>query len=172
MSGSQAAAAVLGGGCFWCVEAVFERVPGVIAATSGYAGGELADPSYEAVCTGTTGHAEVVKIDFDPGRVDFSGLLDVFWAAHDPTTPNQQGVDRGSQYRSIILAVDDGQVQQAQRSREAAQGRFSRPIVTEIVRLERFWPALDSHQGFYRNNSSNPYCQFNIVPKLKKLGLL
>ena len=163
--------AVVGGGCFWCVEAVFQRLPGVEAVLSGYAGGDLANPTYQAVCTGSTGHAEAVRISFDAQKLSFARLLEVFWAAHDPTTLNRQGADRGSQYRSIILAADDEQLQAAERSRQDAQRLFSRPIVTEIRMLDRFWPADDDHQNFYSNNPANPYCQFNIVPKLKKLGL-
>ena len=171
MNESSSSLAVLGGGCFWCVEAVFERVAGVLAATSGYAGGDTQNPSYEAVCTGTTGHAEVIQVEFDGQQVSFRQLLEVFWAAHDPTTLNRQGADRGSQYRSIILAADADQLAEAERSRTEAQESFAQPIVTEIAPLERFWPALEEHQDFYRRNKSNPYCQFNIVPKLKKLGL-
>ena len=163
--------AVVGGGCFWCVEAVFERIPGVAEATSGYAGGDLENPSYEAVCAGTSGHAEVVKVVFDPQQVSFARLLEMFWLAHDPTTLNRQGADRGSQYRSIILAADAEQFAEAERSRAQAQAGFSRPIVTEVALLDRFWPEQEAHQGFYSRNKSNPYCQFNIVPKLKKLGL-
>ncbi len=175
-TGSQAASsssfATLGGGCFWCVEAVFERLTGVKSVTSGYAGGITPNPDYKSICSGTTGHAEVVQIEFDPAVISFEKLLEVFWLAHDPTTLNQQGADRGTQYRSAIMYHDDHQKRTAEASRKAAQGQFKTPIVTEIVALGRFHPAEDYHQDFYRNNPSQPYCLATIPPKLKKLDLL
>ncbi|HAV62999.1 MAG TPA: peptide-methionine (S)-S-oxide reductase [Verrucomicrobiales bacterium] len=164
--------ATFGGGCFWCVEAVFERLPGVKSVTSGYAGGKTEEPDYKEVCGGTTGHAEVVQIAFDPAVTSFERLLDIFWLAHDPTTLNRQGADEGTQYRSIILHHDERQRTAALASREAAQGGLAEPIVTEIVPLAKFWPAEKYHQDYYRNNPAQPYCLATIPPKLKKLGLL
>lgn len=164
--------ATFGGGCFWCVEAVFERFPGVKSVVSGYAGGGSHNPDYQAVCTGMTGHAEVVQIEFDPAIISFDRLLEVFWLAHDPTTLNQQGADVGTQYRSVIFFHDEQQQTAARASLAAAQGNFSRPIVTEILPLKKFWPAEDYHQDFYQRNPAQPYCLATIPPKLKKLGLL
>jgi peptide-methionine (S)-S-oxide reductase len=158
-----------GGGCFWCMEAVFERVPGVISVTSGFAGGTTANPTYEQVCTETTGHAEVTEIAFDPTKVSYNHLLDVFWQAHDPTTLNRQGADEGTSYRSIILYRDKKQQLEAEKSKLAAQQNFRNPIVTEIVPLKEFYPAEDYHQKYYDNNSGAPYCQVVITPKLDKL---
>ena len=163
------AAATLGGGCFWCVEAVYLRVAGVSSAVSGYAGGSTPNPSYEAVCSGRTGHAEVVQVTFDPEIVTYERLLELFWHAHDPTTPNRQGHDVGTQYRSIILTHDDYQQRCAQASRAAAQDLFRRPIVTEIEPLRRFYPADSYHQDYYARNMRAPYCRVIIEPKLRKL---
>jgi len=161
---------VLGGGCFWCVEAVYEKEPGVISVVSGFAGGQAADPSYEEVVRGKTGHAEVVKIEFDPGKTSARKLLDHFWLAHDPTTKNRQGADVGPQYRSIILPRNEEQAKDANASLEAAKSKFSKPIVTEITPLDQFYPAEKYHQDFYRNNPAHPYNRAVIAPKLKKLG--
>jgi peptide-methionine (S)-S-oxide reductase len=161
--------ATLGGGCFWCLEAVFERVEGVKSVISGYAGGIVANPSYEQVCTGTTGHAEVVQIEFDPAVVSLDSLLEVFWEAHDPTTKNRQGPDEGTQYRSIILYQDELQRLAAEQSRRNAAAKFSAPITTDIVPLEVFYRAERYHQDYFRNNPNAPYCVFVIKPKLKKL---
>lgn len=161
--------ATLGGGCFWCIEAVFERLKGVHAVTSGYAGGHTPHPTYEQVCTGQTGHAEVVQIEFDPTQISYAQLLAVFWDAHDPTTPNRQGADVGTQYRSIILWHDEAQRAEAARSKAAAARRFSTSIVTEIVPLKAFYPAEPKHQDYYRRNPDAPYCALVIRPKLKKL---
>jgi len=161
--------ATLGGGCFWCVEAVYERIPGIISVTSGYAGGQTENPTYEQVCSGRTGHAEVVQIAFDPEKVSYEKIIDLFWDAHDPTTLNRQGADRGTQYRSIILTADDEQARLARQSKERAQTSFKSPIVTEIVPLTRFYPAEDHHQNFYRDNPMHPYNQAVIRPKLEKL---
>ena len=163
------ASATLGGGCFWCVEAVYLRVSGVTAALSGYAGGHAENPSYELVCSGRTGHAEVVRIEFDPARISHEGILEVFWHAHDPTTPNRQGHDVGSQYRSIILTHDEQQLVAATASRDKAQHLFTSPIVTEIVPLERFYPAEPYHHDYFARNPRAPYCQVIIAPKLRKL---
>lgn len=169
---SSSQLATFGGGCFWCVEAVFERLPGVKSVTSGYAGGGSLNPDYKQVCSGMTGHAEVVQIKFDPAAISFDRLLEIFWHAHDPTTLNRQGADTGTQYRSIILYHDDAQRVAAVKSKAKAQTEFVSPIVTEIVPLEKFWPAEEYHQDFYQNNPRQPYCMATIPPKLKKLGLL
>jgi peptide-methionine (S)-S-oxide reductase len=161
--------ATLGGGCFWCMEAVYERLPGVVSVTSGFAGGHTENPTYQQVCTGTTGHAEVTQIAFDPAKISYARLLDVFWQAHDPTTLNRQGADEGTQYRSIILYHNERQKLIAEKSKLAAQADFSHPIVTEIVPFEKFYPAEAYHQGYYDDNSSQPYCQVVIKPKLEKL---
>jgi len=161
--------ATFGGGCFWCMEAVFERLPGVKSVTSGFAGGRTANPTYEQVCTGATGHAEVTQIEFNPARISYEKLLDVFWQAHDPTTLNRQGADEGTQYRSIILYHGDTQRLATEKSKVAAQKNFMRPIVTEIASFTKFYPAEDYHQAYYDNNSSAPYCQIVIAPKLEKL---
>jgi peptide-methionine (S)-S-oxide reductase len=165
--------ATFGGGCFWCVEAVYESIPGVLSVTSGYAGGKTANPSYEEVCSGTTGHAEVTQIVFDPGVIRYEDLLDVFWEAHDPTTLNRQGADVGTQYRSIILYHDEAQKAAAEKSKAAlsASGKYRNPIVTEIVPLTTFYKAEEYHQDYYRNNPNAPYCALVISPKLKKLQL-
>ena len=161
--------ATLGGGCFWCMEAVYERLPGVISLTSGFSGGNVKKPSYQDVCTGATGHAEVIQIKFDPAKLNYSKLLEVFWQAHDPTTLNRQGADEGTQYRSIILYHSEKQRLQAEKSKLEAQSHFKAPIVTEIVPFKEFFPAEDYHQGYYDANSAQPYCQVVITPKLEKL---
>ncbi len=161
--------ATLGGGCFWCLEAVFERLPGVKSVVSGYAGGHLENPTYKQVCNEDTGHAEVVQVEFDPATLSFARLLEVFWEAHDPTTPNRQGADVGPQYRSIILHHSDAQRIEAERSKGVAGKMFRSPVVTEIVALTKFYPAEDYHQDFFRKNPRQPYCQAVIVPKLLKL---
>ncbi len=160
---------VLGGGCFWCVEAVYERVRGVVAVTSGYAGGEKPDPAYREVCEGTTGHAEVVQVDFRPDEVTLDELLEIFWQAHNPTSLNRQGADIGTQYRSVVFYNSEAQKETAEASIAKAQENFDRPIVTEVRPLETFYPAEDYHQGYYRANSSAPYCFAVIHPKLRKL---
>ena len=164
----KTAHATLGGGCFWCVEAVYETVPGILSVTSGYAGGDVPNPTYEQICTGRTGHAEVVRIEFDPSKVTYEQVIDLFWVAHDPTTLNRQGPDAGPQYRSIILYEDESQKVIAEKSKKAAQGDFKDPIVTEIVPLEAFYPAEKYHQDFYQNNPNYPYSRAIIRPKLEK----
>ncbi len=159
----------LGGGCFWCMEAVFERLPGVISVTSGFAGGHTENPTYQEVCTETTGHAEVTEIVFDPAKISYSQLLNVFWQAHDPTTLNRQGADTGTSYRSIILYRNEQQKVEAEKSRKEAQQNFKNPIVTQIVPLKKFYKAEDYHQEYYDNNSDAGYCQIVIAPKLHKL---
>ena len=166
---NQIEIADLGGGCFWCMEAVFERLPGVLTVTSGFAGGTTENPTYRAVCSETTGHAEVTEIKFDPAKVSYGRLLEVFWQAHDPTTLNRQGADEGTSYRSIILYRNEQQKQIAEQSRSEAQKNFRDPIVTEIVPLKKFYPAEDYHQQYYDNNSNAGYCRMVIAPKLEKL---
>jgi peptide-methionine (S)-S-oxide reductase len=171
-SPGKTATAVFGGGCFWCMDAVYQYVPGVLKITSGFAGGGTPNPSYEDVCTGRTGHAEVIQITYDPTKVTYDQLLDLFWKAHDPTTLNRQGADQGTQYRSIILTDSPEQAAKAEASKKKAQAQFSDPIVTEIKPLIAFYPAEKYHQDYYQNNKNlNPYCQVVIAPKLKKLGL-
>jgi len=169
-STSTPARATFGGGCFWCTEAVFETEPGVKSVISGYAGGHVKNPTYRQVCAGTTGHAEVIQIEFDPAIVTFGRLLELFWDAHDPTTLNRQGADEGTQYRSIILFHDEAQRVEAEKSKAAAQARFKDPIVTEITALGDFYAAERDHQDYFRNNRAAPYCRAVIAPKLKKLG--
>jgi peptide-methionine (S)-S-oxide reductase len=161
--------ATLGGGCFWCVEAVYERLPGILSVTSGYAGGQTENPTYEQIGTGKTGHAEVVQIEYNPEKISYQKIIDLFWDAHDPTTLNRQGADVGTQYRSIILTANDDEARIAKESRDRAQGEFKSPIVTEIVPLEKFYPAEDYHQDFYRENPMHPYNMAVIRPKLQKL---
>lgn len=170
---TQSGLATFGGGCFWCVEAVFKRIEGVRSVTSGYAGGTKENPTYEEVCTGNTGHAEVVQIEYDTQKISYEGLLEIFWKSHDPTTPNRQGADMGIQYRSIILYHDDEQrmIAQASKGRTDALGEFTNPIVTEIKPLGVFYPAEDYHQDYYDNNPQAGYCAIIIRPKLKKLGI-
>jgi peptide-methionine (S)-S-oxide reductase len=165
------AVATLGGGCFWCLEAIFERIDGVVEVVSGYAGGTKPNPTYEEVCTGTTGHAEVVQVRFDPKRISYAGLLEVFFKAHDPTTPDRQGADVGTQYRSIILTEGEEQRKAAAAARKKAQKDWKDPIVTEIVPLPAFYRAEDSHQDYFESNRAAGYCRMIIAPKLQKLKL-
>ena len=162
--------AVLGGGCFWCLEAVFERLDGVKDVVSGYAGGHTENPTYEQVCAHTTGHAEVVQIDFDPKKISYEKLLDVFWHAHDPTTLNRQGHDVGESYRSLILYTSEAQKVAAEKSKAGEQKNWKAPIVTQLEPLKIFYKAEVSHQDYYRlNGNKNPYCQAVIRPKVEKL---
>jgi len=166
------ATAVFGGGCFWCMEAVFQNLPGITKITSGFAGGTTPNPTYDQVCSGRTGHAEVLQITYDPAKVTYNQLLDLFWRAHDPTTLNRQGADSGTQYRSIILTSSPEQASEAEASKKKAAAQFPDPIVTEIKPLVAFYPAENYHQNYYNENKDkNPYCQVVIAPKLKKLGL-
>jgi peptide-methionine (S)-S-oxide reductase len=159
-----------GGGCFWCLEAVFQRLNGVKSVASGYAGGSVPNPTYKQVCAGETGHAEVVQIEFDPRQITFEKLLDVFWAAHDPTTLNRQGRDVGTQYRSAIFYENEAQKAAAEKSKAAAQPEFQDPIVTQIAALQTFYKAEDYHQNYFNLNAgTNPYCSVVIRPKLQKL---
>lgn len=161
--------ATLAGGCFWCVEAGFETLPGVLDVRSGFTGGDTKDPSYEEVCTGTTNHAEAVEIRFDPSKTSYQQLLELFFRLHDPTTPNRQGADTGTQYRSAIFFHDAAQEAAAKAAIAAAQSRFGAPIVTEVVPAGPFYLADEHHQDFYRNNKNHPYCRAVIQPKLDKL---
>ena len=163
--------ATLGAGCFWCIEAVLRRLRGVESIVPGYAGGRRAHPTYEQVCSGATGHAEVVQVRFDASVLSYADLLRIFFAFHDPTTLNRQGPDVGTQYRSAIFTQDE---QQARVAREviaelAAAGTFDAPIVTEVTPLDRFWPAEDYHHAYYERNAERPYCQAMITPKVTKL---
>ena len=159
----------LGAGCFWCVEAVFEELDGVKSVVAGYAGGRTKSPTYDEVCSGTTGHAEVAQITFDPRTITFGAILRVFWAAHDPTTLNRQGADVGEQYRSVIFYHDATQKKTAEESLEKAATGLSSPIVTAIEPLREFYEAENYHQDYFRNNPGAPYCMFVIKPKLDKL---
>lgn len=162
----------LGAGCFWCIEAAFRQVGGVISATSGYMGGAKKDPTYEDICGGATGHAEVVQIVYDPKKIALEKVLAWFWDLHDPTTLNRQGNDAGTQYRSAIFYHTDTQKDTAEASKAAAKANFKDPIVTEITKASEFYPAENYHQNYYNDNKSkNPYCRFVIEPKLKKLKL-
>ena len=164
------AQAVLGGGCFWCLEAAYEELAGVIRVESGYAGGRNVDPSYQEVCDGDTGHAEVVRITYDPAQISFQDLLVVFFTIHDPTTLNRQGADVGTQYRSVIFCQDDEQrrVAEAMIAELNEAKIWDRPIVTEVAGNARFYRAEDYHQDYYRNNPNQGYCQAVINPKLHK----
>jgi peptide-methionine (S)-S-oxide reductase len=163
--------AVFGGGCFWCTEAVFQRLKGVVKVVSGYAGGKIPNPSYDRVSVGTTGHAEVVEITFQPDQISYQQLLQVFFVVHDPTTLNQQGYDKGTQYRSVIFTTSTEQAQQANKyiTELTEQREFENPIVTEVVPLDQFFTAEEYHQNYYNNNQAQPYCQLVINPKLDKL---
>ena len=163
---------VLGGGCFWCIEAVFQRIAGVLECESGYAGGHVPNPTYQQVCSKNTGHAEVVKVKFEQSTIDLNKVLEVFWIAHDPTTQDRQGNDVGPQYRSVILFNSPEQELIANQSKEIAQSKFSNPIVTEIKALDCFYIAEQEHLNYFNDNQSAPYCSFVIMPKLQKLGLL
>ena len=162
--------AILGAGCFWCVEAVFEELNGVISVESGYMGGHVKNPTYREVCTGTTGHAEVAKVTFDPDVVSFKEVLEVFWQTHDPTTLNRQGADVGTQYRSAIFCLSDEQKETAEyyKKKLDESGAFNGPIVTEIVEASTYYPAENYHQDYYALNPNQGYCQFVIRPKLEK----
>jgi peptide-methionine (S)-S-oxide reductase len=166
---SKLEVATFGGGCFWCGEAVFQRIPGVKSVVSGFAGGTTPNPSYEQVCTGSTGHAEVIQIKFDASVISYDKILEVFFEEHDPTTLNRQGADAGTQYRSIILYSGDEQKKAAEKAKADAAKHHSQPIVTQITPLTAFYPAEDYHQNYYNLNKSQGYCQFVIRPKLRKL---
>lgn len=162
----------LGAGCFWCIEAAYKQLDGVISATSGYMGGSKKNPTYEDICSGSSGHAEVVQVVFDPKKITSEKVLAWFWDLHDPTTLNRQGNDVGDQYRSVIFYHSEEQKKVAEASKAAAKVNFKDPIVTEITKAQEFYPAENYHQDYYKENKSkNPYCRFVIEPKLKKLKL-
>jgi peptide-methionine (S)-S-oxide reductase len=167
-SSGQTDTAVFGGGCFWCLDAQFKLVDGVKSVLSGYAGGTTANPTYEQVCSETTGHAEVIKVEFDPTKVSYEDLLKKFFHAHDPTTLNRQGPDVGTSYRSIILYRDENQESIAKKVKAEAQKEWPDPIVTEIVPLKAFYKAEDYHQDYFANNPTQGYCRLVIAPKVKK----
>jgi peptide-methionine (S)-S-oxide reductase len=160
---------VLGGGCFWCTDAVFNRVKGVLDSTAGYAGGTAKNPGYKAVCRGNTGHAEVVQLTYDPAQISLEQILEIFFAAHDPTTVNRQGYDEGDQYRSVILYTTGDQKAVTEASIKKAQADHKDPIVTEVAKLDVFYPAEDYHQDYFEKNPHAPYCSSIISPKLKKV---
>ena len=161
--------ATVGGGCFWCVEAAFKEADGVISVTSGYAGGKPADPTYREVCSGQTGHAEVVRIEFDADKLSYSELLELFFSIHDPTQHNRQGPDVGSQYRSIVLAESATQTEVAQEYIETLQTEYDEAIVTEIEPLTEFYPAEAHHQDYFEKNPTDAYCQAHAQPKIEKV---
>jgi peptide-methionine (S)-S-oxide reductase len=168
---AQREIATLGGGCFWCLEAVFERVRGVEDVVPGYAGGDAPDPDYRAVCSGGTGHAEVVRLTFDPRTISFAAILEIFFAVHDPTTLDRQGADVGTQYRSLILYHSEAQEREAERAiaELEEEGLFGAPIVTEVAPLEMFYPAEPYHREYFRRNPGQAYCRVVIAPKVARL---
>ena len=164
--GSTTELATLGAGCFWCVEAIFQELKGVSKVESGYSGGHVSDPTYKAVCAGTTGHAEVIQITFDPSVISYAEILDVFWNTHDPTTLNRQGADRGTQYRSAIYYHSEEQKAVAEQSKSAAGQLFRDKIVTEITAFDKFYVAENYHQDYFNLNGQQPYCSMVIAPKV------
>ena len=166
---SKTELATFGGGCFWCLDAAFETFGGIKSVTSGYAGGKTVNPTYPQVCGGDTGHAEVIQIEFDPSRISYDQLLEIFWDIHDPTSMNRQGADEGTQYRSIILYHTPAQKIASEKSKTTAAGRFREPLVTQIVPLSKFYAAEDYHQHYFRKNPYASYCAVVIRPKLQKL---
>lgn len=164
--------ATFGAGCFWCVEAIFQKLKGVEKVESGYAGGHVENPSYKQVTSGTTGHAEVVQISYDPAIISYPELLEVFWKTHDPTTPNRQGADVGSQYRSVIFYHSESQREIAEKYKAELNesGAFNTPVITEIVPFTRFYKAEDYHQNYFNLHGREPYCTFVIQPKLEKFN--
>jgi peptide-methionine (S)-S-oxide reductase len=164
----------LGAGCFWCTEAVFQRLKGVEKVESGYSGGKISNPTYKEVVSGLTGHAEVIQVTFDPSAISLEKILEVFWKTHDPTTLNRQGADVGTQYRSAIFYHNEAQLKTATKLKTLlnAEKIWNKPIVTEITKFEKFYKAEDYHQNYYNNNPNQGYCQFVIVPKLEKFEKL
>jgi peptide-methionine (S)-S-oxide reductase len=162
--------ATFGSGCFWCTEAIFQQLRGVKSVVSGYSGGTVAQPSYEQVCTGKTGHAEVCQIEYDSSLISYEDLLEVFFTTHDPTTLNRQGNDVGTQYRSVIFYHDEEQRRTAERMKKDLEAKktFNSPIVTEIAAFKKFYPAEDYHQNYFRNNPSQQYCRYVVAPKVAK----
>jgi peptide-methionine (S)-S-oxide reductase len=161
--------ATFGGGCFWCVEAALEEIAGVESVTSGYAGGHVEDPTYEAVCSGDTGHAEVVQVEYDPEAISYGKLLEAFFTIHDPTQLNRQGPDVGTQYRSIVLYHDDEQREQAQAYIDALDEEYDDEVVTELDPLESFYEAEEYHQNYFEKNPNDAYCTFHAQPKVEKV---
>ena len=166
----ESSLATFGAGCFWCVEAIFQQLEGVKSVSSGYSGGEIKNPSYKEVCSGTTGHAEVCRIEYDPSVVTFDELLEVFWQTHDPTTLNRQGNDVGTQYRSVVFYHDEHQKERAEffKKQLNESGAFNDPVITEISPLTNYYAAEDYHQNYYNENGNQGYCQFVIRPKVEK----
>ena len=164
--------ATFGGGCFWCTEAIFQEVDGVENVKSGYSGGKTENPSYREVCSGVSGHAEVIQLSFDPNKVSYKDLLRIHLSTHDPTTLNRQGADTGTQYRSVIFTHDDEQAEAAKEISAELQESYTNPIVTEIAEYDKFYEAEEAHQNYYRNNSTAGYCQAVINPKLNKFRKL
>jgi len=162
--------ATFGSGCFWCTEAIFERVKGVVKVVSGYSGGSVPNPTYDAVCTGLTGHAECTQIYFDPNVISYAELLEIFFKTHDPTSLNRQGADVGTQYRSVIFYHDENQKELAEKvKQELSEAKiWDKPIVTEITQFKKFYPAEDYHQNYYAKNPNQGYCAFVITPKIEK----
>ena len=162
--------ATFGGGCFWCVEAIYQELNGVVSVTSGYSGGQRENPTYEQVCSGASGHAEVIQIGYDPSKISFDELLEVFWTVHDPTTLNRQGADVGTQYRSVVFYHNNEQKELTEKYKAAlnASGAWSNPVVTEILPISKFYPAEKYHQEYYKNNANQSYCSFVIQPKVDK----
>jgi peptide-methionine (S)-S-oxide reductase len=169
-SNNKSDTATFGTGCFWCTEAIFQELEGVIKVTSGYSGGYAANPTYKEVCTGTTGHAECLNIIYDPAKISFEELLEVFWQTHDPTTLNRQGNDVGTQYRSVIFFHNEEQKSLGEKYKAALNksGAWDKPVVTTLEPFTKFYPAEDYHQNYYNNNTGQGYCQFVIRPKLEK----
>ena len=167
-SAAKLESAIVGGGCFWCVEAQYKMLKGVKKVVSGYSGGHVKDPTYKQICNGDTGHAEVIRIDYDPALITFRDVIDLFWDAHDPTTLNRQGNDVGTQYRSIILYTSEEQKKVSEESKVNAAKIIGKPLVTEIVPLEVFYPAEDYHQDYFKNNPYQGYCQAVVRPKVSK----
>lgn len=167
----QLETATLAGGCFWCLDAIFKRLKGVVSVISGYSGGQRENPSYDEVCSGTTGHAETIQITFDPSVISYEKILDIFWHLHDPTTPNQQGADVGTQYRSAIFyhSKKQNEIASKLKSKLDKSGKYNKPIVTEIIPFTNFYKADYYHLNYYERNKSAPYCQIVIDPKIKKL---
>lgn len=167
---SKVEIAIFGGGCFWCTEAIFSRVKGVVSVTSGYAGGTTVNPTYDDVSSGATGHAEVIRIEFDPNIITYMELLDIFWHVHDPTSLNQQGADIGTEYKSIILTTSSQQLEQATESMKKLDDshEYKNRIVTRILPLEKFYTAEQYHAHYFENHATQPYCELVIAPKIKK----
>ena len=162
--------ALLGGGCFWCLEALYTKIEGILEVQSGYAGGERLDPTYEEVCSGTTGHAEVVQLRFAPPTITYPTILELFWKVHDPTSLNRQGADVGSQYRSVIFYYNELQRSQAEQSMAEEQKKQPRPLVTQLFPAPHFYPAESRHQRYFERHPAAPYCNMVIRPKLRQLG--